>query len=276
MNVPSFDILPAPGPLKRDVVCFRIADYVGEEALSIKVSPNAVPGIVFQHENGASVIETIAHSGSHYIVPTFFVHGAGAFPSVMHFKRGSYVTIQVILKPHALHSLFRLNASTLTTGSIEGNDFADCDLNAQLIEATSNQKRVELLTRFLLTKLDQAPPHDRLIEEALHLIHADIACVSVNALCGSLHLSERQFERRFRHTVGLSPQTYIRVKRFNAAISLIKSRRYARLTDIAHALNYYDQSHLIRDINAFSNVTPKQLAQKTDDFYHDQIGYSTL
>jgi len=67
---------------------------------------------------------------------------------------------------------------------------------------------------------------------------------------------------------------YIRVKRFNEAIRLIKTGQFERLTDVAYALNFYDQSHFIRDIKAFSGMTPKSLSQKVDDFHHDQVGYS--
>src|SRR6266536_192730 len=80
---------------------------------------------------------------------------------------------------------------------------------------------------------------------------------------------------RFSQTVGLAPQTYIRVKRFNEAIRLMKMRQYTRLTDIAYALNFHDQSHFIRDIKAFSGLTPKTISQKVENF-QDQSGLSYI
>jgi len=62
--------------------------------------------------------------------------------------------------------------------------------------------------------------------------------------------------------MGISPQLYIRVKRFNKAVRLIKTRQFDRLTDVAYAFNFYDQSHFIRDVKAFSGITPKSLSQK--------------
>jgi AraC-like DNA-binding protein len=55
---------------------------------------------------------------------------------------------------------------------------------------------------------------------------------------------------------------------------LIKTRQFARLTDVAAVLNFSDQSHFIRDIKAFSGMTPTSLAQQVDDFHHEQAGYS--
>jgi AraC-like DNA-binding protein len=117
---------------------------------------------------------------------------------------------------------------------------------------------------------------DALIEESLCLIHQNGGTLHVRDLLECLHISERQFERRFAQTVGLSPQVYIRVKRFNEAIRLIKTGQFARLTDVACALNFSDQSHFIRDLKTFSGMTPTNLAQRVDDFYHEQAGYSYI
>jgi AraC-like DNA-binding protein len=119
-------------------------------------------------------------------------------------------------------------------------------------------------------------PRDTLIEESLRLIERDVACVSVRFLLERLNISERHFERRFAQAVGVSPQAYIRVRRFNEAVRLIKAGQYRRLTDVAYALNYYDQSHLIRDVSAFSGLTPKAVTQRGGDSYHAEAGYSYL
>ena len=91
-----------------------------------------------------------------------------------------------------------------------------------------------------------------------------------------LNISERQFERRFIQAVGLRPQFYIRVKRFNQAVNLMKNRQFGKLTELAHALNYYDQSHFIRDLKSFSGITPTCLFQKVDDFQLDQGVYAYM
>jgi len=277
MSSVKFTILPAPEILKNDVECFRIAEYTGEEGLAIKVSPNGVPGLVFQHNNGRSAIEKIiTHSGRTACPPPLFLYGPGTEPSVMHYKRGSSTTTQVILKSHALQTLLGINASRLSDGWADLHEFSAEDLQVQLLEAKNEQERLTLLTSFLLAKFKQANTRDTLVEESLRFIHTNIGSIHVKYLLEYLHISERQFERRFTQTVGLSPQLYMRVKRFNEAIRLIKTRQFERLTDVAYALNFYDQSHFIRDIQAFSGITPKSLSQKADDFYHDQAGYSYI
>jgi AraC-like DNA-binding protein len=277
MSSMKFTMLPAPEPLKNDVECFRITEYTREEGVAIKVSPNGVPGLVFHQNNGRSALEQIiTHSGRTSCPPPLFLYGPGIEPSVMHYKRGSSTTMHVIFKPHALKTLLGINASRLSNGWTDLHAFWAEDLESQLLEAKNEQERMTFLTSFLVAKFKQAKPRDPLVEESLRLIHNHIGSLHVKDVLDALHISERQFERRFAQTVGLSPQVYLRVKRFNEAIRLIKTRQFERLTDVACALNFSDQSHFIRDIKAFSGMTPTSLAQKVDDFYHEQAEYASV
>jgi AraC-like DNA-binding protein len=170
--------------------------------------------------------------------------------------------------------LFGLNAAVLSNNQTELSDISGSDLGDRLLDAVDDTQRISLIADYLSIRLREAHPRDALIEESLRLMDADIACVSVRFLLERLNISERQFERRFAQAVGVSPQAYIRVRRFNEAVRLIKTGQYRRLTDIAYALNYYDQSHLIRDVSALSGLTPKALSRKADDTYHAEVGYS--
>lgn len=208
MSSITFSVLPPVEALKSDVEYFRIAEYKGTDGVAVKVCPNGLPGIVFQHSNGQSAIQSIVTSSGRMVhhFPTLYLYGQITELAVMNFKSGPYTTVQAVLKPHALKTLFGIDASTLTNGSMVPHEFAAEDLNTQLNKA----------------------------------------------------------------------QFYIRVKRFNEAMRLMDTGQYERLSDVAHALNFHDQSHFIRDIKAFSGITPKNISQKVNSFHHDQIGSSYL
>jgi len=271
----KFKIIPAPEELKEEVECFRLAEYSGEGGLAINVSLNGMPGIVFQHHKGRSPIKSIVTRSGRITfngdAPTLFVYGQNTEPGLMN-HHGPFTTMQVILKPYALKTLLGVDAAGLTHRLVGLREFSSEDLNSQLLEANNGQKRIALLTNFLIAQKNRFKTGDGIVKEGLSLIHKSIHSVSVKYLLEQLGLSERQFEKRFTQAVGISPQFYIRVKRFNEAIRLMKTGQFERLTDVAHALNYYDQSHFIRDIKEFSGITPKSIAQKADDF-HDQGGY---
>src|SRR5262249_39210059 len=139
-------------------------------------------------------------------------------------------------------------------------------LTDQLTEAESDRERISLLTGFLVSKLKQEKPRDLLVEESLRVIDRNPGALRVRDLLTTLSISERQFERRFTQTVGLSPQTYLLVRRFNEAVRLIQIQRYTRLSDVGAALDFADQSHFNREIKAFSDMTPSSLAHSVDAF----------
>jgi AraC-like DNA-binding protein len=275
MGLNQFHVLPLPEILKRDVECLLLYNFIGDQRVVTNVFPKGIPGIVFHHRNGNPAIENIqTQSGRKVSPPTLFLYGPVLESSVMSFGSGSYTIIQVVLKPHALNALFGINPLILKDTSAELNEFASEDINEQLIDAHCAQDQVDVLINFLVSKFQQTKMRDDLVEESLRLIHQSNGLIRIRSLLKYLDISERQFERRFSQTVGTSPFTYIRVKRFNEAIRLMKTRQYDTLTEIAYALNFHDQSHFIRDIKAFTGITPKSLSQKADDFYHNQAGYS--
>ncbi|MBE2193924.1 MAG: helix-turn-helix transcriptional regulator [Anaerolinea sp.] len=256
----KYKLVAIPEILQQHVELIAVAEHNGETNLTTNVYLNALPGIVFQHNNGCSPIANITTSSSYRAdTPTLFVYGQMTEPSIVSYRKGPFTTMQIFLKPHALQTLFGVNAAALTNHWVELREFSAGDLNMQLLEAKNEQARLTLLTDFLTSKLKQATTCDQLIEESLRIIHTNVGRVTVRYLFECLNLSERQFEKRFSQTVGLTPQFYIRVKRFNEAVRLMQTRQFEKFTDLAHHLNFYDQSHFIRDIKAFSGVTPKSL-----------------
>jgi AraC-like DNA-binding protein len=276
MSSIAFTILPPPEILKNDVECFRIATFTEAAELAVRVCPNGFPGVVFQQHLGNSVIKNIVtRSGSVVVTPTLFLHGQVTGLAVMVFQ-GPFTTIQVILKPYALKTLFGFDASKLTDGSKWPDGFSGEELNARLVTAVDDPERIRLFSDFLAVRLRRALPRDELVERSIDLVRQDISSVTVESLLEPLGLSERQFERRFSRAVGVSPQFYIRVRRINEAMRLMDTGQYERLTDVAQALNFHDQSHFIRDIKAFSGITPKSITQKVNDFHRDQVGSSYM
>jgi AraC-like DNA-binding protein len=277
MGLRQFYALAPPEVLRRDVECLLIYEFTGDQRLATNVFPKGNPGIVFHHQNGHRAIESIhVQSGRKVSPPTLFLYGPVVESSIMNFDGGSYTVIQVVLKPHALNAVFGINALSLKETSAELNEFSSLDMNERLMNVPDTKARADLIFHFLATKLEQTKTRDDLVEESLRLIHHSTGTIAVRTLLEQLDISERQFERRFSQTVGLSPYSYIRVKRFNEAIRLMKTRQCDTLTEIAYALNFHDQSHFIRDIKSFTGVTPSDLSQKADDFLHNQAGYSYI
>lgn len=271
----TINVYPAPEVLQDYVEYFWSANRVGEDAAELEITSfvNGASGILFQHHNGNSVFASSAGDKSQTeTLPSAYAYGQLTQPNLI-LAKGSYSVTGVIVKPHAWHVLFGLSATELTERRIELNEFSTENLTERLLNENRQQARIALLTDFLISRREHIKTADLLVQESLRLIHRNIRSVKVMHVLKHLQISERQFERRFRQAIGLSPYFYIRVIRFQEALKLMQAKQFRRLSEIAFFLNFADQSHFIKDIKEFSGITPKRLAQKVGDFIHQDIGY---
>ena len=67
-------------------------------------------------------------------------------------------------------------------------------------------------------------------------------------------------QRHFLKTTGLTYKTFTQIERAQQAMALIAQGRPA--ADVAFALGYSDQPHMIRSIKAIMGQTPGQIAAR--------------
>jgi hypothetical protein len=72
-------------------------------------------------------------------------------------------------------------------------------------------------------------------------------------------MSERTMQRHFLRTTGLTYKAFTQIERAQKAVVLLQQGRPA--ADVAFALGYADQPHLIRSVRAIMGQTPGQIAQ---------------
>ncbi|KRA97848.1 hypothetical protein ASD83_12255 [Devosia sp. Root685] len=73
-------------------------------------------------------------------------------------------------------------------------------------------------------------------------------------------MSERTMQRHFLKTTGLTYKTFTQIERAQKALSLLQQGRPA--ADVAFALGYADQPHMIRSLRAIMGQTPGQIAAR--------------
>jgi len=73
-------------------------------------------------------------------------------------------------------------------------------------------------------------------------------------------MSERTMQRHFLRTTGVTYKTFTQIERAQKALALLQQGRPA--ADIAFALGYADQPHMIRSLRAIMGQTPGQIAPR--------------
>jgi transcriptional regulator GlxA family with amidase domain len=95
--------------------------------------------------------------------------------------------------------------------------------------------------------------------------------VRVSELARQTGLGIRQFERRFAREIGISPKLYARIVRFEAALQRRAVSPTTRWTEIAHALGYHDQMHMVHDFTRLSGDSPEAIARQLDMFVQPEL-----
>ena len=87
--------------------------------------------------------------------------------------------------------------------------------------------------------------------------HPSMQMATAHELTG---ISPKRFSTLFRADVGLTPKTYFRVRRMQAAVRTLGTATSG--ATVAADLGYFDQSHFVREFRGFTGVTPSQYLRR--------------
>ncbi len=190
--------------------------------------------------------------------PPSYVVGAMTGPQLVR-HQGGVDLVGVRFRPGAAPAFLEVPAHEVTDGILP-LDAAWAGLAAEarerLGEAERDDARVAALEGVLLRVLKRGRGRlDAAVVAACRAVEDTLGPLGVDALTREAGVGRRQFERRFRTAVGLSPGTAVRVQRFRRALVELR-RPGATLAGAALAAGYYDQPHLTRDFRALAGTTP--------------------
>ncbi|QDK82062.1 AraC family transcriptional regulator [Spirosoma sp. KCTC 42546] len=183
----------------------------------------------------------------------------------------NYLMLKVSFQPGSLFRLLGVPMNLLV------DDHADLEaitgkaikeLYERLPQATDYTTMIRLVEEFLLKKAAQCRqpvlPIDRVAQQML----TPAAYHQLDQLAHDACLSMRQFERKFRERVGVSPKLFTRIARFRQAYKLREVDPTRSWLDIAYGCHYYDPNHLVKDFQQFAGTSPGQLFE--EELAHQQ------
>ncbi len=226
-----------------------------EKSGTCSIIPDGSPGIIIQYDSSHSAV-----FDTHGLpLPTSFIYGQSTTPCINHIK-GNPLIVGINFQPTAFKTLFDIDASELTNSIVDINDIFSQKF-VDLLHNTSNlQNIVELFSTQIAQQLLKQK-RDRMIDQSITWIMKDTTNVNSKMLSSYFKLSRRQFQRRFKEYVGVSPQTYIRIIKFQKSIHLLLNKEFNKLSDIAYTLNFADQSYFNKEFKIFSGYTPQAFLQ---------------
>ncbi len=176
---------------------------------------------------------------------------------------------------------WQLNDLAIDIGAAT-HDLAFRQLKERVCNGENLSAIAAMLDAFFLKKLSETTAANSFIEFAVRQIFTSDGTVSMDHLTGHIHASRRYVEKVFKEKIGLSPKQYaqiIRVKK--TSMYLLDPRLKLNIREIADKLEYYDQSHLLKDFKAVMGQSPSAYLKRQVFFsepellsYLDQWDYS--
>jgi AraC-like DNA-binding protein len=169
--------------------------------------------------------------------------------------------VQVRLSPLIARALLGVSPADLDGVVVALDDLWGREasrIREQLGEVSSWQDRFALTDALLAHRHEAGSSVDPEVAWAWHRIVSGRGLTRVDGLAAEVGWSRKRLWSRFRSQIGLPPKRAVKLVRFDhAAHRLVAGEGAAR---VAADAGYADQSHLHRDVMAFTGVTPATVA----------------
>ncbi len=141
------------------------------------------------------------------------------------------------------------------------------ELRERLCAARTVGQRFSLLEETLVSRLRNGTARDGAVAIALATFDRTDGRAKVRDVARHVGLCQRRLIQVFAAEVGLTPKMYCRVRRFQKARDLVRNLAAPDWAHVAVDCGYCDQSHLIRDFQALSGLSPRNyLCQSSGQF----------
>ncbi len=245
----SIDYIPTE-QLKPFIKAYKIIE--SRNGLVNRVLPNTSLAIAFRFKGQVNYI-----SGNNLeILPASTISGLRKSARLINYLEDT-ATIIVLFKEMGASSFLKEPLHELFEESVSFDNFTSRHqlsmIEEQLMEAQTNNQRIAIVEKFLLSRLYNIHP-DELVDAALKKIYFSNGIVKIKNLADSLYISQDAFEKRFRKIIGTSPKQFSSIIKMR---SIIDSKPQGKtLTHIAFNAGYFDQPHFNKDFKLFTGQTP--------------------
>lgn len=223
--------------------------------------PDGCPGVIMVRSE-----KDAFYMNNERKLPNIFLYGQSVAPASFS-SNGKLGAIGICFQPHALKSLFGLDADELTNSCVDLNLVGKkTHLPEQLLEAKDIDEQIKLLSFYLFEQQQNHTRHpDELTKYAISQLTASKGALSIKDLQQKVRMSERSLERKFKESVGISPKLYARILRFQESMDQLRKSDYDKLADIAYQNDYADQSHFIRVFKEFTGYSPLEFKNQSNE-----------
>ncbi len=224
-----------------------------------KLTPSAFTYLSYNHKD-----IPVSFLGKRKVHPTGRLQIAGPKIKEKIYVEYDGLLSQILIEFTAsgFYYLFHQSPSKLTNQLFEINNFVPTEiynrLENKLCKLDSIEKQIKVIEEFLLDLSYNAFPFIDYLEKGLKLIEEQYGNIAVNKLVETVGIGKRQFERKFLEVVGVTPKYYSKLVQLNYVITLMCSKKYDSIQNIAYQAEFYDLPHFAHRFKKLTGFTPNE------------------
>jgi AraC-like DNA-binding protein len=260
---PIFRFVPPSAPLRGWVREHRIIRFNFSAEMKVPAKPywpRPATALAFYPRDPERV--TVGTNGVARRKPRAVLIGQ---PTLMTLRQGGsdFSVYQIEFEPGALHRITGLSLDTLRDDWVDAEAvFAD-DFRRMVDQIEDHDDAATMIAiaeSWLLAHVSRVKrvqkPSDRIANLLLANHRLDLGYLADK--CG---VDTRQLRRQFHSRIGVGPQLFTRLIRFDRLIRNANRQPSATWLDLAVNAGYFDHQHLARDFRDFTAMTPRAFKQ---------------
>jgi AraC-like DNA-binding protein len=264
--------LPAPLELSPFVGGYLYGHCDFEESRLIPSIPRGVPAmLIIVEEDREAPLEYIQLNQRACLKQGMYL--CGQLSQLTWLKIRTCQAYMVVMKPLALTQVLGESANvfndtyTRVDDILPGGKF----LLEQLCAEKTQLGQLAVIDTFLKDLFRNKIIKPNEVDVAVGSILQTHGQVKVNELSKQERVSVRTLTRKFTEQIGLSPKHYARIVRFREIMNYLLISPEASWLDMTYNFGFHDQSHLIKEFQHFTGLSPSQCLSRGLSFEGDII-----
>lgn len=245
---------PPENRLQDLIETYWVSDSIVDSRSTHRILPDGCVDIIFNFTS---------NDGTGRLLP-YIPHLVGTMTSYLDiaYSPGTVQMLGIRFHPAGITAFTRIPVYELTNKTTElvlTETLFEKSFYDRLPELSTMQERIAHIENYLIDRLQYLFIPEKRIGDAIEHISNGNGLTSIKQIAEQVCLSERQFERRFKTAVGISPKMFSRITKFKHTVNFIQAHQDDSLLSIAFDCGYFDHSHLIKDFREFGGTLPSQL-----------------
>ncbi|MNK00018.1 DNA-binding transcriptional regulator ChbR [compost metagenome] len=191
---------------------------------------------------------------------------------------GKINEITILFKPLAINSFLEHELNHYNTSNFsEFLPFADYrKAMIEILSLQNDDEKIQAVESYWLSKLIGFQHH--FLETILaEMMSEKNDALTITELCEKNAISRTTLNKHFGRHICKTPSQFKKILRFRNAVNKYASDNVKNnLTDIAYGVDYFDQSHMIREFKSLTGLSPKVFFEKTTALEKKQLHWLFL